>query len=151
MPPWHRSMTGSPKVLTRPTSRRPRHCWRRWHNTTLVVTLFLPYHAGRVCNDVSMAQACRWQVHRQRVRTLLACLVFCILFPPPASNANKVEGGAETRRYHPAEECTAMTAKNSRQYAPSRGRLTCQRVIALLVDTTSTRLLLFRKCIGTGV
>ena len=27
---WHRSMAGSLRALTRPTCKRPRHCWRSW-------------------------------------------------------------------------------------------------------------------------
>src|SRR5437870_2417607 len=27
---WHRSTAGSPRALTRLTSRKPRHCWRSW-------------------------------------------------------------------------------------------------------------------------
>jgi hypothetical protein len=31
VPCWRRSTTGSPRALTPPTSKRPRHCWTRWH------------------------------------------------------------------------------------------------------------------------
>src|SRR4029453_8438649 len=40
---WHRSTTGSPRGSTRPISRKPRHCWRRWCNTTQTDTSF--HHA----------------------------------------------------------------------------------------------------------
>ena len=33
---WRRSMAGSPRALTPPTSRRPRRCWRSWGNRSAV-------------------------------------------------------------------------------------------------------------------
>ena len=29
---WRRSMAASPRALTPPTSRRPKHCWKRWRD-----------------------------------------------------------------------------------------------------------------------
>ena len=37
-----RSMAGSPRALTPLTSRRRRHCWRRWRNATLADTPLSP-------------------------------------------------------------------------------------------------------------
>src|SRR5215470_2371565 len=48
---WHSSTAGSPRALTRPISRRPRHCWKHWRNTTSVDTSYLPYNVGYVCSS----------------------------------------------------------------------------------------------------
>ena len=36
---WHGSTAGSPRALTRPISRRRRHCWRSWRDKTGVPTM----------------------------------------------------------------------------------------------------------------
>src|SRR5262249_45981503 len=65
----HRSTDGSPRALTPLTCRRPRRCWRRWHNATPADTPLLDNRRNN-----TMAQPTPAQRMEHAIRTYIqAC------------------------------------------------------------------------------